>query len=301
MKVLCIALGLLWSLVPLIAGAHSGSASYIDIQDDGRDANMTIALDLRDVQYALDLDGNSDGRVTWGELRTREMALGQLMRQGLNVARGGGRCSMSVSGLKVERVSDALYAVLETRASCPVVGALQLHSDLMFDLDVNHRSLIAWRRADAKSVAILSRTSRAWNAPAERESAFAQLRDFMREGVWHIWTGFDHLAFLLVLILPTFVACQRAVSRLEWPRLLAIVSAFTLAHSITLVLAALDVVRCPSRPIEIAIAVSVVFAALPELARSSAAIGVATAFALVYYMALVSHRHCRGSKPRTVR
>src|SRR5207247_3429789 len=89
---------------------------------------------------------------------------------------------------------------------------------------------------------------------------------FVVEGIWHIWLGFDHILFLICLILPSVYrrtslrACAREV--------VEIVTAFTLAHSITLVISAIGLVQLPSRVVETAIALSVVAAALNNLARA---------------------------------
>ena len=76
-------------------------------------------------------------------------------------------------------------------------------------------------------------------------------------GITHIWAGLDHLLFVACLIL---VAGRGR-------RLLATVTGFTVAHSVTLALAALDLVRIPVPPVEAVIALSIVFLAM-ELARS---------------------------------
>jgi hypothetical protein len=80
--------------------------------------------------------------------------------------------------------------------------------------------------------------------------------DFLELGIEHIWLGIDHLLFVAGLI---FVART-------WRRVLLTVTGFTLAHSLTLALAALDLVRLPVRAIEAAIALSIVFLAV-EIAK----------------------------------
>jgi hypothetical protein len=99
-------------------------------------------------------------------------------------------------------------------------------------------------------------------------SAWVHFGVYLREGVRHVSTGFDHLLFLAALLLPA--ALERANGR--WaPRervrdvfveMATVVSAFTIAHSITLALAALEIARLPVRAVESAIAVSVLAAAL---------------------------------------
>jgi len=102
----------------------------------------------------------------------------------------------------------------------------------------------------------------------ERPSKLRQFFDYGHEGVWHIWIGFDHILFLLALLLPAVVLRQdekwQAVAAFKpafWA-VFKIVTAFTVAHSITLSLATLGVVSLPSRWVEATIAASVVIAAM---------------------------------------
>ena len=104
-------------------------------------------------------------------------------------------------------------------------------------------------------------------APSLTKQIFA----YVREGVWHIWIGFDHVLFLLSLLLPAVL--RRDAGRwvqadrfapVFW-EVLRVVTAFTIAHSITLSLAALEVVSLPSRLVESVIAASVLLAALNNL------------------------------------
>ena len=102
----------------------------------------------------------------------------------------------------------------------------------------------------------------------------ADVTAFVVSGVEHIATGYDHLAFLLVLVV---------VSR-RLTEVVRVATAFTLAHSVTLALAAFDVVRVPSAPVESAIAASIVAAALGNVLAPQAGhrTTIAFAFGLVH-------------------
>jgi HupE / UreJ protein len=95
-----------------------------------------------------------------------------------------------------------------------------------------------------------------------------QIQTFLVEGIWHIWSGFDHILFLIVLLLPSVLYREGREWRAQcefrpafW-NVLKIITAFTLAHSITLSLAVYGFVSLPSRFVESAIAASIVVGAL---------------------------------------
>ena len=90
----------------------------------------------------------------------------------------------------------------------------------------------------------------------------------LSEGIWHIWLGFDHILFHVSLLLPAVFVRDRTGWRASktfrgaFVDVAKVVTAFTVAHSITLFLAALSIVELPSRFVESAIAASVVLAAI---------------------------------------
>jgi hypothetical protein len=98
-----------------------------------------------------------------------------------------------------------------------------------------------------------------------------QFVKFTWEGVWHIWIGIDHILFVIALLLPSVLrfeagAWRPAASfRDAFYTVVKLVTAFTIAHSITLSLAALEIVSLPSRLVESAIAASVAIAALNNI------------------------------------
>ena len=94
---------------------------------------------------------------------------------------------------------------------------------------------------------------------------------YLGEGIWHIWNGFDHILFLLTLLLPAVLVYRkprwqsRDDLRPALTDVFKVVTAFTVAHSVTLALAVLDIVNLPSRVVESAIACSVLITALNNL------------------------------------
>ena len=102
-------------------------------------------------------------------------------------------------------------------------------------------------------------------------SVWQEVRLYLREGIWHIWLGFDHLLFLVTLLLPAVLIRQgdqwKAVPdfAIALREVASIVTAFTVAHSLTLSLATVGLIWLPSRLVESAIAGSVVLAGIANL------------------------------------
>jgi hypothetical protein len=177
--------------------------------------------------------------------------------------------------MQLDRHSDGTYAVLSLQAACPVLTEpLQMKYSLLYDVDPSHRGLVQWSAPGSTvAQALVFATESAQQALAlQPQGPWETLRQYVVEGVWHIWIGFDHILFLLALLLPavlvrTATGGWRAAPSLRpvLTDVLRVVTAFTVAHSITLALAAFDVLNPPSRWVESVIAASVVLAALNNL------------------------------------
>ena len=272
-------LRLLAALLFLVCGAaaaHKPSDSYLRLAVPvvgAIEGQWDIAL--RDLDFAIGLDADGDGNITWGEVRLRHADIAAYALAHLKVASDDKPCVAVAGEQLVDDHSDGAYTVLKFRLECPSAPRqLVVDYTLFADIDPQHRGLLSLATRDGTRSAVLSAqggaATFALSAPARAE----QFWSFVVEGAWHIWQGFDHILFLLSLLLPAVLLLSagaswraprwRPVQRFK-PALLdvvKIVTAFTLAHSITLSLATLGVVALPSALVESTIAVSVVLAAL---------------------------------------
>ena len=262
--------------------AHKPSDSYLSIAVDGDKLHGQWDIALRDLDFAIGLDSNGDGDITWGEVRSRHAEIAAYARARLTVTLDGTPCPLRATEHLVDLHSDGTYAVMRFEAQCAKPGAaLELGYNLFFDLDPQHKGLLRLEYAGATRTAIFSPETARQRFELARPSRLMQFFDYSREGVWHIWMGFDHILFLLSLLLPA-VLIRRARGAMAQPGLIRgwravdrfkpafwevfqIVTAFTIAHSITLSLAALGVITLPTRLTESAIALSVILAALNNL------------------------------------
>jgi len=251
------------------AWAHKPSDSYLTLSVTDATASGRWDIALRDLDLALGLDGDGDGQVTWGELRTRHEEIAAYAGARLAVTADGEPCTLEIGAQQVDTHTDGAYTVLPLRVACPRPPAvLALQYTLFADLDPQHRGLLQLAAPAGTRAAILGPQAPLQRFELGRGGAWAQFVAYLRDGVWHIWIGFDHILFLLALLLPAVglwaARHWQPVERFApafWD-VLRIVTSFTVAHSITLSLATLGWVSLPSRWVESAIAASVVLAAL---------------------------------------
>lgn len=256
----------------LTAYAHKPSDSYLSfvVKDNTVAGQWDIAL--RDLDFALGLDADGNAEITWGEVRAKHNDIAAYAMSRLQIAAQGTACPLTVTEHLVDDHTDGAYAVLRFKAECSAnIQVLQARYNLFFDVDPQHKGLLRLEYQGSSSTAIFSPEKASQEFTLKQVSKLQQFLDYAREGVWHIWIGFDHILFLLALLLPAVVFRQdqkwQAVSAFKpafWS-VLKIVTAFTLAHSITLTLATLGVISLPSRWVESTIAASVVIAALNNI------------------------------------
>lgn len=266
--------GLLGLLLLLLtaggADAHKASDAYLRLVVTPGTVTGSLDLALRDLDQALGLDGDGDGVLTWGELRARHEAIAAYVQSRLRFAQDG-PCALVPLEHLVDRHADGAYAVLRFQVDClPGAGRLMLRYDLFFDLDPLHRGLVQVAAAGRTRTAILS--------PDESELAIdpagasgGGFGSFVLLGARHLFTGFDHLLFLLVVLLPA--VHQRGGGRWRpvesWRRAagatVGILTAFTLAHGLSLAAALTGLIALPSRLVESAIAATIVLTAIDNI------------------------------------
>jgi hypothetical protein len=267
---LILAIAMLLLSAPAWAHKPSDSLLSLTVQHDRIEGRWDIAL--RDLDDAIGLDTDGDGAITWGEVRTAHEKIAAYALSRLTVTSGETGCSAQAPRHLIDHHTDGAYAVLLFTMICPAtVDTLRAEYRLLFDLDAQHKGLLRLTHGQETTSAIFSQESPSQQFTIGAISMWQQARQYMHEGMWHIWLGYDHVLFLLALLLPAVL--RRVAGRWEptpdflsafW-EVLAIVTAFTIAHSITLGLATVGLIALPSRLVESAIAASVVFAGISNL------------------------------------
>jgi len=267
---LILAIAILLLSAPAWAHKPSDSLLSLTVQDDHIEGRWDIAL--RDLDDAIGLDADGDGTITWGEVRSKHDWIAAYALSRLTITSGETGCPAQTPRHLIDNHTDGAYTVLLFTMACPTaIDTLRADYRLLFDLDAQHKGLLRLTHGQETTTAIFSQESPTHQFTIGEVSIWRQARQYLHEGIWHIWLGYDHVLFLLALLLPAVL--RRVADRWEptpdfssafW-EVLAIVTSFTVAHSITLGLATVGLIALPSRLVESAIAASVVFAGISNL------------------------------------
>lgn len=271
------------------AHAHKASDAYLQLHRSGDANTIDVRWDiaLRDLDALLELDANADRKLSWGEVRTRLPDVRAYVLARLRLQQG--QCPLALAEAQPAAIEDRIdgaYLVLQLQAHCDAAagatatgGTLGIDYRLFREVDPTHRGLLRMEADGAAQPTVRSLDPSAgpvdvpWPGASANVSTNAGASDtsFFRDGIHHILIGYDHILFLVCLLLPAVlrrrpegwepvIGWREAV----WP-MLGIVTMFTIAHSITLALAGLKVVTISPRIIEPGIAITIMLAAIDNI------------------------------------
>jgi hypothetical protein len=248
-------------LAAVQAAAHDTTRSYLTVarSDTGVTADLRIAF--RDLAALIWMDSDLDGALTWAEVTARQDEIAAYAIARLDL-RAGGPCGLRLAATGLSEAGAVGYHDLRLTGTCPDAAApLTVASRLMQEIDPDHRLFLTV--AGGGGGTMLGRDSPPFVVPVQGVPAGRVLRDYFAAGVTHLLAGPDHIAFLLLLVLPAVagtVAPARAARQV-----LAAVTAFTLAHALTLTAATLTLLRPPPDLIGALVALTVVLTAIDNL------------------------------------
>lgn len=263
------------------------SLAVLTLSDHQWFAQLNFAR--RDIELLTPIDLDHDGKVSAMEYSAARPQLQALAERAMVLRISGKRLEVQHSGVEFDQ-NDGLRFQLRFG---PLGGSpISVSSPLLTEFPFGHRQFLSVKDPTDNPVyetILHSQTPEATVTPVP-PVLITTFNSFFTQGIWHIWTGMDHVLFLLTLILPAVLKYHhhrwQSVDKLKPAMLdvLKIVTAFTLAHSITLSLATLEMIGLPERWIESVIAFSVVIAALNNLKPlfSASRIWLAFGFGLIH-------------------
>jgi len=280
------------------AHAHQSSTAYLNlaVQPAPAPLQLEYRLALRDLAFLLPLDQNQDQQITWQELSSEQAALDQLLQNQILLSASGTACDLQPrESLLIEQIAGQTYVVQPLQTDCARPDLLDYR--VLKDLDSNHRLLITTQLVATTEVAAAPTQTQLVAATQvelslEQRSLLKTVGQFLLAGLHHLLIGADHVLFLFCILLPA-VYQSRSNRRTAWQpverpatalrQVIYVATAFTLAHSITLTLATLQIVQLPAKWVESVIAGSIVVAALMNLfGTQQRQVSLAFAFGLVH-------------------
>lgn len=279
LAVLATLLALVSAATPDRAMAHAPRQGYLFLRLHGDSLIARLELNLADLEGVLTLGWDPTVRPTREQVQAQLAVIRRYAEEHFSLADGATRLVPAFRDFSFRGADNAEYLLLEYLVSSPPPKRVTITLNPFFELDNLHRNLVViehnWRtgtfdnemnvstiHSPAASTQVLDLTS---------SSLFRGFVALVRLGVWHIWIGLDHILFLVALILPSVLTrrdgrwqpAERFGGALV--KIVTIVTFFTIAHTITLSLAALGVVELPSRLVESVIAGSIAIDALHNL------------------------------------
>jgi hypothetical protein len=237
-------------LLAVPASAHVTSTGLAVVEVDGSRLSyrLTLVATEQEGENVRLLEGAADGDPS--AVATVASALRQHARFGM----AGEPCTPGRIRFQGSRTGDG-KVTLEMALSCPgAIGPLTIRDDWSLVLGSHYQTVMSVQVPGRPSAELVLNAERR-DATVDLGTAGTSWFDFIVMGAGHILSGPDHLLFLLALL---------ALARSLWP-IVRIVTGFTLAHSITLSLAALGLVEVPGRIVEPLIAATIIWVALENL------------------------------------
>ncbi len=270
---LLILLGSLAFPVPL-AFAHTADQSYLTFRIQGTNISGQLDVARRDIAQGIAISGINAASLSAEERARREEAFALDLVGRLEVRIDEQPVTLDITDFTTLTLNSGEYArVMFAAPDWPrPPGVLRVNCRVLFSIDKSMHGLLRLEHnGRTEAVAYTVDTPAHQFSIAAPGGRWSQWLTFVVEGIWHIWIGFDHILFLIALLLPAvfrrnetdWVSVERFSPAVI--NVLKIVTAFTVAHSITLSLAALEIVTLPSQWVESAIAGSVILAATNNL------------------------------------
>lgn len=258
--------------------AHGLGQSYIFFSFDDTKVSGRYEITISDLNQALSLELATDKSVTREDIEPHFGAIRQyyLARTSIDIATG-----LAFDRFELSTYDPAQYLVLpfEFNNLPESPQYIDIRYEILFAKNPDHRGFVVvehdWRTGtfgDETNIALaFSPGDPVKTLDLTSSTVFSGFIEMLKLGIHHIWEGIDHVLFLLALLLPSVVYRERKKWRpnesfsASLIYVIKIVTVFTVAHTITLSAATLNIVSLPSRLVESIIAISIAFAALDIL------------------------------------
>jgi len=261
----------LWLVVVAIAvfgataRAHQSSIKYVELAIDGDRADVAFKVAPGDVVEPMGLA--ADARPT-AERAAAAATVPAYVQRWLAIRTGELACT---AGPARARADEDGFVIVAWSVTCPrAIDRVTLDLGGFFALDRRMEAIVRLARAGSDEVTPV--VVRAGDSPITLRTGEASLFGWLRAGLHHVFGGADHVSFVLALLLVVMLERDAASWRVKAiaPSLRStagVITAFTLAHSLTLFLAALGWIALPMRLVGSLVAATIVYTAAEDILR----------------------------------
>lgn len=257
--ILIAAMLLPWFAWPKAVDAHANTFVYTDMDlPDDTELRVTLRVDYYTIhEIAPQLDEDQDGTIALQELRTGYAEhLQSYLDKGIRFSTSD--TTLSLDSVNQDMPNPNVFKFQLVYISDKPITYLSTHYDLFFDVAPNHQNIMVIHKPDNTSFQhLFDINHKQWssNLVATETGAWQAAKSYLLLGIEHILRGYDHLLFLFALLMVP----------ISNRRIVGIVTSFTLAHSLTLAASALGIVSLPSRLVEPAIALSILYVVIENV------------------------------------
>lgn len=254
-------------LVATSLKAHEFSTANLTLEQSSEGHHQGyIALSVSDLHHTLGLDPNKDGNLTWAELSQSHSIITEYLRKHLQFNTPNSSCTINF-GSDISLLNSYGETLLKQPLNFNCTLPLTVHYTALFNSTSDHKLLINWSLKEGQTQTIIDKPDQHWEVETSSQSAWDTFLFYLYQGMIHIWIGLDHVLFVLTLLLhyvnkPRQTTSTPSRNTINLKSMIWLVTGFTIAHSITLTLTALDWISVSSKWAEVGIAISVAYSAL---------------------------------------
>lgn len=265
------------------AHAHQMSTGYLSLSlDEQGQIQGEWQVRLFDVNEVVPVDSDVNGQLTWREFTRQQAAVLDYLRTNLRISRDDNVVSQDAVAVGVSQACRLVfspqqqidthfnesYLVSPFSGACQGSGPIRIEYRAFFAVDSDHKVIVNLVSPERDYTRVISQETPILLINLQRSQWFTTLKEYVYQGIIHIWKGTDHILFLLALLLSCVLFRQNGQwQAIQDPKQIFkdtawIITAFTLAHSVTLTASALELIHFSSHWVELGIALSVLLAAL---------------------------------------
>ncbi len=276
------------------AQAHQLSTSYLNLEysEENYQYKGNWELQISDLEQEITFELDDDKQVSWYEIKNKADVINEFVKKSILFTQNKASCPLvDIGNYRINHYYDEAYLVIPVTYNCSTDSEIRITYNAFFNNDDKHQALININNVNR----VFSKEDRSQLLNIKKPSYLTTFTQYTYQGVLHIWMGIDHVLFLITLLLTSVLVRNQdtweanptkfaIVKKTAW-----IITAFTLAHSITLTATALNILSFNSRWVELGIAFSVLLTAFNNVWPLILRLGWITfAFGLLHGMGFAS-------------